>query len=920
MSDRNFEEWLEGQMPDAPSPEIDAKILAEGRALLAQRPDQRAMSSVRWLALAAAAVVAVTGGWLLGPWRERSDDPRAVQVVLAAAGNGSYQLTPGTSYESDPLSSWLLLKAGTCTAHAVDVPLETAFPGGLLRITQGQGSVQLITEKEAVVEMSKKQWRRGSVVVALTLALGWGVVEFSGGSEPSEAQPLEVGEKRVLLVTPDAEQPGQFAVEEVLARGDVDGAAEPRTGSEGTATDAAVTQDETAAPTYRGQVVDGATGEPIAGVRVGWAVEWIGGSDGMMVASPQSKVFVGHPTSLVIGEELIQLPFWLSPDLELRVAAVTDAEGFYDLPREPKTPAEVLVFLGEEYQTGFEHEVPAEDATGADAVLVTRLYKARVIVGQVVAANGAPLRGEAFRASLKLAFDLPGHKGWSASRAVLLDDDFSFEVSVGGVDQVTLTLEAASYEAYEQRFDVRPGENSVALALVDHAYLAGRVTDEDGTPLHGVNILAKSGKRGFFRDSMNYFSGGTNANGEYLVTIYGPDIEITAEMEEYEGVEFKKVDGSKPFDFVLRPTSPGSMAGRVVDSRGNPIENAHVNLIRGGVATMRVYRLRTDARGEFSFDDLAPGKYRVTAQPHMDDARASDAVFPEAIRVAYVAVEVGDIQVKGATETRDVELVIADGATVFGVFRDTDGAPKADERIALYRPDLTGGDHQRVASVVTDEAGEFLFRGVPSGTFAVYAESLGNYKMVQVRGTKEHVVEIGGETSIFRGRIYRGSTPVASAAVAIGRLEEGGGLDTRIGRTDAEGRFEFDGVARGRYVLHVRDAATETVLLDVIVVARDERELIVDWPATVVTIDVSDNPVPPETELTLELVSVPGIPLAGLVPAAYLQIARAVTTDGSTFRFVGISPGEYRATLQGVTPPRSVDVRVEGRDLQVPLP
>ncbi|MEM7163858.1 MAG: carboxypeptidase-like regulatory domain-containing protein [Planctomycetota bacterium] len=897
MSERDFEGWLEKQMPDTPSPDVDAKILAAGKAMLANRRAATQPSRWRGLAQAAAILLAITGGLLLSPWNPWRDAPTVETQRIAAAGNGSFQVTADASYETDPLSSWLRLEAGACTAEAVDVPLETAFPGGILRVERGRGSVQLFTEKEAVVEITKKKFKRGSVVVVLTLALGWGVVELNDGS-----QPLAVGAERVLVVEPAAVA-GEFDVQDVKANTE---SAAPSNVAVAPSEPASV-EDE-ATPKFRGRVVDLATGEPIAGARVGWVNVWVPGAGAIIVSHPKSQVFVGHPTSLVIDEELVQLPFTPDPLMKLRVEARTDDEGFYELPREREKEAEFLIVVADGYQPGFLREAPPEGETPVSALQVKRR-----VFGQVVAASGEELRGEAMRMTLRVVFDLPGHPDWQGSLVVYLEDDFSFDVDLGDVDDVKFTLSAASYEDLELSTSLLAGDNDVRLPLVDHAYLAGKVTDESGQPLAGVNVLVRSRARSLFSRSMNHFSATTNEAGQYLATTYGPVIEVTTEKEGYATGEFTKVPAGKPFDITLRPTENGALRGLVVDSRGNPIANANVRAIRNGVGVIRAFVLRTDDTGAFSASDLPPGKYRVVASPDME-AQQTDSPFPEEIGVVHIGVEQEEVVISAGAETAGVELRIAGGAIVMGTYRDEDGAPRKNERIALYRPDLLGGDHQRVAALVTDGEGHYAFHGVPSGTFAVYVEGLGNYKLVKVKGTGEHIVDVGGATSVFRGRLFRGSEPVARAAVAIGRIEEGGGLDTRIGGTDDDGRFSFERVARGRYVLHITDKQTDTVLLDIIDVTKDERELEIDWPTTVTTIDVSASPVPAGTELLLELVDIPGIPIAQLVPASYLRIAKATTEDGATFELTGISPGHYRASLLGVEPARSVEIRVQRRN------
>src|SRR5205085_8335237 len=54
------------------------------------------------------------------------------------------------------------------------------------------------------------------------------------------------------------------------------------------------------------------------------------------------------------------------------------------------------------------------------------------------------------------------------------------------------------------------------------------------------------------------------------------------------------------------------LGGRVLDSQGKPLASAAVDLIRGPEYRFRTF---TDADGRFTFDQLAPGAYRLRAAP-----------------------------------------------------------------------------------------------------------------------------------------------------------------------------------------------------------------------------------------------------------------------------------------------------------------
>ena len=66
------------------------------------------------------------------------------------------------------------------------------------------------------------------------------------------------------------------------------------------------------------------------------------------------------------------------------------------------------------------------------------------------------------------------------------------------------------------------------------------------------------------------------------------------------------------------------MTGTVVDQLGGPIAQATIALVRDG---QRVAGTTSDARGEFTFDGLAEGRYQVDVSAAGFEPRTSDAVF-----------------------------------------------------------------------------------------------------------------------------------------------------------------------------------------------------------------------------------------------------------------------------------------------------
>lgn len=74
-------------------------------------------------------------------------------------------------------------------------------------------------------------------------------------------------------------------------------------------------------------------------------------------------------------------------------------------------------------------------------------------------------------------------------------------------------------------------------------------------------------------------------------------------------------------------THTGTITGRVVDGEGKPIAGAMVYADRNGFPMGRRPDALTDEHGAFSFKNLAPGIYTVSADKEEDAYPSSDSVF-----------------------------------------------------------------------------------------------------------------------------------------------------------------------------------------------------------------------------------------------------------------------------------------------------
>jgi protocatechuate 3,4-dioxygenase beta subunit len=256
-----------------------------------------------------------------------------------------------------------------------------------------------------------------------------------------------------------------------------------------------------------------------------------------------------------------------------------------------------------------------------------------------------------------------------------------------------------------------------------------------------------------------------------------------------------------PLTAVMEPAF--HLRGRVIDEAGEVVSRARVNVYPQapptgavGVTTRRKENAQqtvSDALGEFSFEELAPGKVQLVARAEgfleMDPVSAT--VSPQ--------------EVAGS-----VELVLRRGAVVKGHVVNTAGAPVAEARL-------------RVGPVQgsSDAEGAFRLVGVPLGVKALLLHHPEYRRLVQ-----EIFVEPGVNTldvvleegwSLSGQAVNEDGDGVAGAHIEV-RSVSLRVPTSHTTTTDAEGAFRLVVSAPGRYTLSATSqgfAPTHAVALEV---------------------------------------------------------------------------------------------------------
>ncbi len=287
--------------------------------------------------------------------------------------------------------------------------------------------------------------------------------------------------------------------------------------------------------------------------------------------------------------------------------------------------------------------------------------------------------------------------------------------------------------------------------------------------------------------------------GTYTVEISGYPEDVTFETKLVEvEVEAGEVGNA---DFTGHYVRASAVEGRVV-VEGEGLSGATVTLSGGPAEESR--RATTDADGGYRFEELRAGAYEVSIAGGYE---AEDYEF--------------------ASTSRDVSVEMGETATVSftGVLLRTSGISGrvSVEGMGLSGVEvkLSGADEERTET--TDASGQYAFTGLAAGDYAVSigvegeAYVFGTTSMdVTVADDESRIVNFEGEhatTASVSGMAYvdegtkndmfdEGEHALMRAGIPVALVGPGVN-EQRLGATDEEGGFSFEGLKAGSYQLAV---------------------------------------------------------------------------------------------------------------------
>ncbi|MEE9393354.1 MAG: carboxypeptidase-like regulatory domain-containing protein [Planctomycetota bacterium] len=262
-----------------------------------------------------------------------------------------------------------------------------------------------------------------------------------------------------------------------------------------------------------------------------------------------------------------------------------------------------------------------------------------------------------------------------------------------------------------------------------------------------------------------------------------------------------------------------SLQGSVLDLAGNPLPDASIIVVdqntRAIDPTRTVERIAvSDARGEFSFNNLTRGIKKVTAS-----------------KAGYASVSRVSINLAPRRDVAPLSFVLETGAVIRGRVVDQDGMPIASvvisaEPIRRRTNNVPAGNYPPVKS---DENGEFVMEGLLDGMYrlACYKKGFGSSRRQNAKTGAEAVQIEMKRRPVVRGRIVDAESgqPIKKFSVVLGRSENlifTSNQSTQRFESE-DGSFEFsDLVLKGEFYLFAEARGYAWSRSDLILTSAEE--------------------------------------------------------------------------------------------------
>ncbi|MEM7231087.1 MAG: carboxypeptidase-like regulatory domain-containing protein [Planctomycetota bacterium] len=346
--------------------------------------------------------------------------------------------------------------------------------------------------------------------------------------------------------------------------------------------------------------------------------------------------------------------------------------------------------------------------------------------------------------------------------------------------------------------------------------ISGTVLDPEGTPLAGASITLNRESQSWrdrLRDRGAVERVESGPDGRFQANVSEGTFRLTAQVRGHVETAVRNVEAGTADVAISMPRSK-SLEVTVSDPSGRPIAGARLAMFLGDSSwggrgpPDRVLRLirkpaargTTDAKGKYTFSDLANPRYMVLVEGTGRVAEMKSGEIKRDESQGTLAVSLRDA---GAISG---QVVDAQGSPVAGALVVV-AAAGGDERRWGRRPRNEEGQATRSeplslwraqAGVETDGTGRFVIDTVPNGTYALSVQSDAHVPHredgLELNDRADLEIQLGSGTQISGRVLSSRGEPVSGASLQL-RL---GDSERRSATTDAEGRYSVGGIQPGK--------------------------------------------------------------------------------------------------------------------------
>jgi protocatechuate 3,4-dioxygenase beta subunit len=515
-----------------------------------------------------------------------------------------------------------------------------------------------------------------------------------------------------------------------------------------------------------------------------------------------------HPAARVVGRVVIagapERPCtdgWVAIDNAMHhgTQATLDDEGVVEF--RGVLAGEYLVRISCEGQVAAQRYPVLEVGDQSITDLVWTVSEGLAIRGEVVDSSGAPLHDILVRATPIVdpeSADDPITRGNVRSEA---DGSFLVNGLVPGRYELTASWSGSSpaHEPIVVELDAGAEASGLRLTMPAVGSVRGRVVDEHGAPVARMIVRAAplTGTAGATSRS--------NDAGEFELTRLPPGkVRVSASdptdpgdpREDEPRGELVEVVADELVEVVVTVDARrGVITGIVLDADGAPVADAFVDLALEPKSPDRqswrkapnllpalTTPVLSDHDGRFEIAGLPAGPFVVRA-----NRRGGGEAFAEDVAVGS-----------------HVELVITRPGELAGKARFAGGG--VPERFSLWITDRSTGFRTSDSFFRTD--GAWRLRQLPAGTYEIFATAVeGNVNLAGIElgqgQVREDIELVLAARLTLRGRIIDLETGEPVAGLAVLTTGNRVGVHDPQYITDADGRFELEGVQTGLMALVV---------------------------------------------------------------------------------------------------------------------